>query len=386
MKNLKFFCFCGLLFFVSLCFSQYRINDDDLRDYFSAIVYVAGETLPTTVINGEEFEILYKKPWTEQITEFKTPAIGTAFFILRGLDIYLVTAEHVARFLEPSSQIKYLSVDGKKKELNVDELTPAKDDLKTLNWVRHSTADIAVLHLGTIDETVDDITAFSYRYLEDSIQAPNRLNDLTLIGYPLGLGINPLSISPITRNTRSASDVVYFNRFDNGILNPFIITDDPSIGGFSGGPVLEVHAIEKPLNFRGIESRIAPTLVGLVHGNLSAKNPGSFAAIVPSFQILEVLELAPKYNGEYTFYYPNGNIWSKRIYKDGLPWTVLSNFTSTGKPQDMGDLKNGEGVFYVWNEESTFYEVIRCSKGKCSGGTFGYPAKNQPTTIKSKSK
>lgn len=384
MKKLKFFWLSGLLAFISPCFSQYHNNDDDLRDFFSAVLYVSGETLPTTIINGEEYEILYKKPWTKQIREFKTPATGTAFFLVRGLDMYLVTAEHVARFLEPSSKVKYRNVDGHKKELNIDELTLAKDDLKILNWVRHPTADVAVLHLGILDETIDDITTFNYSYLEDSVKAPNRFNDLTLIGYPLGLGINPLSISPITRNTRSASDVVYFKRFDNGILNPFIITDDPSIGGFSGGPVLEVHLSEQALNFHGMKSRIAPTVVGLVHGNLSAKDPGSFAAIVPSFQILEALELAAKYNGEYTFYYPNGNIWSKRVYKDGLPWTVLSNFDCNGKPQDMGDLKDGEGQLYVWSEASTYYEVIRCSKGKCLGGVFGYPMKNQPANVNSK--
>lgn len=357
----------------SFCYPQYENNDDDLRDFFSAISYLYGEALETTKINGVEYEILYRKPWTENILEKKSPSLGTGFFLIRGLDIYLVTAEHVARFLKSTSQIKYLGTDGQKKETTIQQLNPTKEDLKKLNWIRHSTADIAILHLGIYDNVVQDIGVLNYEYLEESIKAPNRLNDLTIIGYPLGLGVTPLSISPITRNTRSASDIVYFKRFDNGIVNPFIVTDDPSIGGFSGGPVLEIHKIKHSVDPIGDKTRLAPTIVGLVHGNLAKNVPGNFAAIVPSFQILETLKLVPKFNGEYTFYYPDGKIWSKRIYKDGLPWSIISNFNSEGKPQEKGTLIEGEGEYYVWNEEGTRAEVVRCSKGKCSGGVFSYP-------------
>lgn len=281
----------------------------------------------------------------------------------------MITAEHVARFIKSTSQLKYLGTDGKKKEITIQNLTQSTKDLKKLDWIRHPTADIAIMHLGIFDNVIDDIVTINYEYLEDSIKAPNRFNDITILGYPLGLGITPLSISPITRNTRSASDIVYFSRFDNGIINPFIITDDPSIGGFSGGPVLEVHKSKVSENIQGVKSRIAPTVIGLVHGNLT-QEPGGFAAIVPSFQILETLKLAPKYSGEYTFYYPNGKIWSKRIYKDGLPWSVLSNYDSDGKIQDKGTLMEGEGTLYAWNEKSTYAEIIHCSKGKCSGGAY----------------
>ncbi|PXX25708.1 S1C family serine protease [Arenibacter sp. ARW7G5Y1] len=360
------------LFFGFFCYSQYRINDDELRDYFSAILYLSDEATETIQINGEQYEVLYRKPWTEKIIEKKVPSLGTGFFLIRGIDIYLVTAEHVARFLKGTSKIKYLGTDGQKKEITIQALTTVKYDLKKLNWVRHPTADIAILHLGIYDNVVKDIAMFNHEYLEEFIKAPNRFNDLTIMGYPLGLGVTPLSISPITRNTRSASDIVYFDRFDNSVLNPFIITDDPSIGGFSGGPVLEIHKTEKPMNIQGEKVGIAPKVIGLVHGNLASNTPGNFAAIVPAFQIVETLELAPKFSGKYTFYYPNGGLWSERIYKDGLPWTVLSNYNSKGKTQDKGTLHEGEGYLYAWNEKGTFAEVISCSKGKCSGGSYMY--------------
>lgn len=49
--------------------SQYHNDDDDLRDYFSAISYLSGDALETTKINGVQYEILYRKPWTDNILE-----------------------------------------------------------------------------------------------------------------------------------------------------------------------------------------------------------------------------------------------------------------------------------------------------------------------------
>lgn len=383
LKSIIFITTFSLGFF---CYPQYHNNDDDLRDFFSAILYLSDQASETKQINGQQYEILYRKPWTKEIIEIKTPSLGTGFFLKRGLDVYLITAEHVARFLKNTSGVKYLGVDGQKKETTIQDLTLDKNDLKELNWIRHPKADIAILHLGIYDNLVKDIGVLNYEYLAETIKAPNRLNDLTIIGYPLGLGVNPLSISPVTRNTRSASDIVYFGRFDNGLLNPFIITDDPSIGGFSGGPVLEIHKTDIQKNFQGEKLRIRPTLIGLVHGNLAAKTPGNFAAIVPAFQIIETLKLAPKYNGEYTFYYPDGKEWSKRIYKDGLPWNILSNYNFEGEHQDKGTLKDGEGYLYVWNEKSTFAEIINCSKGKCSGGAYIFPKDDSSKKSNSKYK
>jgi|GEM_PF-1224689 len=365
LRKLMLICFLPIGI---ICNSQYRNNDDELRDYFSSVVYLADYGVQTTQIKGEQFEVLYRKPWTKAIIENKSLQRGSGFFIYRGLDVYLVTAEHVARILKPSSQLKYRDINGTKKEITIQNLSSDKNYLKHLNWVRHPKADIAVLHLGLIDNVPDDIVAIRYSYLIETLEAPNRLNDVTIIGFPLGLGITSSSISPITRNSRTASDIVYLKRFDNGVENPFVILDDPTIGGFSGGPVLELRLT--PSNYPKLDGepiKLAPKLVGLVHGTI-----GGFAVIVPASQILETIESSPKFNGEYTFYYPNGSLWSTRIYKDGLPWNVINNFDSNGKPQSKGTLKDGEGTFYSWNEKSTHAEVFHCSNGKCEGGVYSF--------------
>ena len=118
--------------------------------------------------------------------------------------------------------------------------------------------------------------------------------------------------------------------------------------------------------------RLQSKIIGLVHGTLG----GGFSAIVPSAQIIETLKLAPNYNGEYSFYYPNGKIWSKRIYKNGLPWTVISNFDPSGNSQEKGTLKDGEGTLYVWNEKGTMAEVLTFKNGDYEGGVYNIKDKN----------
>jgi hypothetical protein len=358
-----------LILFNSICYSQYRVNDDELRDYFSSVVYLSENSSKTEKINGKLYEVVYRDPWTGEIFENKKLGNGSGFFIIRGIDIYLVTAEHVARILNSSSSIKFQGSDGQKKEFIISNLRKDKTLPKKLNWTRHQTADVAVLHLGTFKEVIEDVNPINYDILERKLSVPNRFNELTILGFPLGLGITPFSISPITLNTHSASDIVYFPRFDNSVVNPFIIMDDPSIGGFSGGPVMEIRKTPDNMPKIGDEPvRLQSKVIGLVHGTLG----GGFAAIVPSSQIKETLELAPKFNGEFTFYYENGNEWSKRIYKDGLPWTVISNFDPDGNPQEKGTLKNGEGILYVWNHKGTMAEILTFKKGDYSGGVYSF--------------
>src|SRR5680860_36453 len=124
MRLLQNFILYIFLILGSFCYSQYHNNDDDLRDFFSAILYLSDEAIETVQINGEQFEVLYRKPWTEEIIEKKSPSLGTGFFLFRGIDIYLITAEHVARFLKSTSQVKYLGTDGQKKEITIQELAP----------------------------------------------------------------------------------------------------------------------------------------------------------------------------------------------------------------------------------------------------------------------
>src|SRR5690606_5408473 len=116
----------------TFCYSQYKTDDDELRDYFSSILYLTENSPKTEKINGKLYEIIYRDPWTGDILENNQPGVGSGFFIIRGIDIYLVTAEHVARMLNSSSAIKFKGWDGKKKEFWISDLRKDKNIPKKL--------------------------------------------------------------------------------------------------------------------------------------------------------------------------------------------------------------------------------------------------------------
>ena len=76
-------------------------------------------------------------------------------------------------------------------------------------------------------------------------------------------------------------------------MSTFFITQDLSIGGFSGAPVFDTRLPYSSENV-GLFVQVGsePRIVGLVHGTLSENTGGKLGATVPSFVILQVLEQA----------------------------------------------------------------------------------------------
>lgn len=70
------------------------------------------------------------------------------------------------------------------------------------------------------------------------------------------------------------------------------------------------------------------------------------------------------FEGVGKYYYSNGQLWTERIYKDGEIWSVLSNYDSNGKPREGGNLKNGNGTLFLYNEDGRLREVITYINGK----------------------
>ncbi len=342
-------------------------KDVDIRDLFSSIVYITDSIPVTNIVNNKEYEIVLKDPKNGKLKELKGFKLGTGFFISNDFDVYLVTAAHVAKGLSINTKLTYQSKKGNKREITIDKLI--KGNPKNINWILHPTADVAVLHVPLDIIETDyfenlDLGFIGKSGIMDKLEGPDRLEEITVFGFPLGLGVSFSSIAPVTKNLRPASDIIYLPRFDNKVLNPFFLLDDPSISGFSGGPVMRVFSVKKT-EFRP-ESGVQPTITGLVHGTINDKT-GGFAAIVPGIKIIETIDLAPSFNGKHVFKYPNGSIWSEIIYKNGIPWEVLSNFGPDGKPQDKGSLKNGNGERYIYNEEGEKKWVLFYKNGRYTG-------------------
>ncbi|HHT9137772.1 MAG TPA: S1 family peptidase [Candidatus Wunengus sp. YC60] len=220
-----------------------------------------------------------------------TLMVGTGFFLQTDLFSYIVTAEHVAKTLTTQSQITIRTKDGKSLTFLLTDLVQNKEGD---NWPAHKEADIALLPLKQ-DKLLTE--QFNNRFLPISLilkdkAAPIRVAALTVIGFPLGL---PLTInaddpfSPISKETKPASDLLTLLRFDTKKPARFFLTQDPSIGGFSGAPIFDTGLplqIDNTMYFRPS----MPLVVGLVHGTLSDDTGGKMGAIVPSYYILEAIE------------------------------------------------------------------------------------------------
>jgi len=64
-----------------------------------------------------------------------------------------------------------------------------------------------------------------------------------------------------------------------------------------------------------------------------------------------------KYEGPMTFYHQNGKFWGERIYKNGISFTVLSNYNKDGDPVEKGTLYKGNGTLYIYNYDGSLLRI-----------------------------
>jgi len=223
----------------------------------------------------------------------------------------------------------------------------------SLNWTFNKSADIATILLDITSKIFSFIKTISTEIIAQN-RIPLREREVTIIGFPMGLGFEK-HFSPISKISKPSSGLLELHRFDNNKLADFFLLDDPSIKGFSGAPVLELPTQlvygKESVHIYTIE------LMGLVHGSMSEENGGGFAAITPSKYIIETIKNSPKYSGTSKLYHSNGQLWSERIYKNGLLLSVLSNYDKNGNSVDKGTLIDGNGTVNLYDEEGKLYII-----------------------------
>jgi hypothetical protein len=351
----------SLLLTSLISFGQSRFGD--VEKFFHAVVFVSTERNQIQTIDGVDYEVYLKNIKTGGVQVQKSREIGTAFFVSKDNDVYLVTASHVARGTGSNTFITVSSPSNNPSKVLLKELIEASQiNGDQFNWTTHPTADVAVLHLNHLK--AKDLVGsqyIPYDWIYNELDAPTRQIELYVYGFPLGLGVdNQKIVAPISKKYNSASDLVELPRFDNHVLSTFFLIDDPSIQGMSGGPVISL-----PQNFwRGTDVLNMEKfwIFGLVHGVIS-NGGGGYGAIVPAKYIFETIALAPGYNGVFSYKYRNGKLWSEVLYKNGLPWTVMSNFDINGKPQEKGTLLDGNGTRYVYDEKGVLVSIYHLEKG-----------------------
>lgn len=211
---------------------------------------------------------------------------GTGFFVADSNFKFLVTAGHVAKSMRETSQAI----------LKGDKDIPIAISLKELfgnaakqDWIFHTNADVAIHVVLPSHDTFDKCLKF--RFLPVSLlvsekTAPSRETLLTVIGFPLGFGTKG-NFSPLTDQTRAASGLVTFAESANSPEKTFFLLENPSINGFSGAPCFDISIYQMG---NVITTGGGTKCYGLIHGTLPDETGGKMAAVVPSFQIVELIK------------------------------------------------------------------------------------------------
>ncbi|MGA2624483.1 MAG: hypothetical protein ABSF91_11560 [Bacteroidota bacterium] len=323
-----------------------------IKSFSTCVAFLNDTRIETIKVDGEVFQVWLKKPDSNLAIPKTYRLTGTAFFVSDTFSNYLVTAEHVAREMTLNSDIVIHGQSDKPLVFKLITLAFRRD---SLIWTFNGSSDVATLLLDDNSQIYRDSSLGSIpTAIIESDRIPLREREVTTIGFPLDLGYGK-SFSPISKISRPSSGLIELPRFDNNKIATFYLLDDPSISGFSGSPVFEL-----PTNLIVGDQEMFVTayrLMGLVHGSISDKTGGGFAAIVPAKYIIETIKQSPKYSGVLKWFHENGKLWSERLIKDGRMWSVLNNFDKNGKSVETGTLKDGNGTLYIYDEDGKLLSI-----------------------------
>jgi hypothetical protein len=105
--------------------------------------------------------------------------------------------------------------------------------------------------------------------------------ELTSVGFPNGLGAQGM-FSPLTYRSYVSSGLISLNRADTNTPCEFFLLENPSVGGYSGGPVFDL-GIMIVGGMTTIKDRTC--CLGLIHGTISDQTGGKLAAVTPSYYL-----------------------------------------------------------------------------------------------------
>jgi hypothetical protein len=246
---------------------------------FLSTVTGLAQTVPQSITDGLAPCVIFLM----QDVQPGKDASGTGFLVRADEKVFLVTAGHVARKLGPKFKIVMPGADGK-------AITAIASSIK---WIESDSADVALVPIHQDEANLHKMLlnrSMPIHFLSGRPLPPSRDVPLTVMGYPLGLGSTGY-VSPLSLETRAASGFITLPRFDNQKLATFILLQDPSIGGLSGGPVFDTGK-SYFAGGRQLTVREGVSVVGLIHGVISDKTGGKFAAVVPATEIINLIRSA----------------------------------------------------------------------------------------------
>ncbi len=207
-------------------------------------------------------------------------SVGTGMFICDDDNTgYLLTATHVAIGSNHTTKIVVSDASSNCQLFDLINLNPL------LNWKHHPVADISILKITT--QTINHLRGhfFPISQLNLTENTPSRDDYLTSVGFPNGMGIGQ-KFSPFTFRSHASSALITLNRFDIHTPCNFFTLENPSVGGYSGGPIFDLGYIivGSMTTYTG-----QTTCHGIMHGTISDNTGGKIAAVTPCYYIKDLI-------------------------------------------------------------------------------------------------
>lgn len=218
----------------------------------------------------------------------KNCSIGTGTFVSTPVEAgknrgWIVTASHVAKQTTLLSRIVIATEGGKSIKIPLAVFGSIRD------WKHHKEADISVLPIIFADINKDYVynRFLPYSHFNLEHRVVSRDIELTSIGFPNGLGTEE-DFLPFTFRSYAASGFVRIPRADTNTMSEFFFLENPSMGGYSGGPVVDLGH-----SSNGILKTIRGQTCchGIIHGTIQDNTGGKFAMVTPAYYLKELIEM-----------------------------------------------------------------------------------------------
>lgn len=217
------------------------------------------------------------------VIDNKIRPLGTATIISDSLRYFLVTASHVTDSIKGACYLIFRSPNDNPVALPLQNFIKGK----IIRWTNHKEADVSVIEIRPFDEGSQTRLAqwsFPIKQILGERRAVPRETNVTIMGYPVIDEIGE-HFSPFTFNSYFSSGLITMRRADTKNQATFQLLEDPSVQGYSGGPVM--------IGIRKVGVTTGPSqtvLVGIVHGTRSDNTGGKLAMITPAYYIWEILK------------------------------------------------------------------------------------------------
>lgn len=260
-----------LLYFLIFIFCYNPLFSQSIDELGKIVVFLKKDTLVYNVNLGK-FEIITKS--------------GSGFLIKHEKLEYIVTAKHIANFMDSTSKVVINDDNKKVKEISFDNLIDLPNTTN-IRWFYHPTADIAIHPIVLSNGKREQRHLYSSDIRKNEIIV-KLLSDAIILGFPLGLGVLD-NISPLAKKINLST---YLTTIDHPEIDPilnFYLLDQALAMGYSGSPVFYIEETNLGIFFAGEEAiNKSFVFLGIQSSVLNDNGGGKISLIVPNTYLWEI--------------------------------------------------------------------------------------------------